>query len=57
MMARPKKDSVPLSILMEKELAEELSKYCEETRLTKTAAIEKAVEKMLDDTKREVRES
>ena len=57
MMARPKKDSVPLSILMKKELAEDLAKYCEKTRLTKTAAIEKAVEEMLDDSKRETRAS
>lgn len=52
MMARQKKDSVPVSLLMEKNLAKELERYCKETRLTKTAAIEKAIQKMLEKEKR-----
>ena len=45
-MPRPKKDSVPISILMERKLAEQLNEYCKETFLTKTAAIEKALHEM-----------
>lgn len=47
-MARPKKDSVAISLMMRKELAEDLNKYCDKTMLSKTAAIEKAVKEMVE---------
>ena len=47
-MARPKKDGKTVSLIMEKELFERLERYCDETYLTKTAAIEKALKTLLD---------
>lgn len=46
-MPRPKKDSVPISLLMDRQIAKLLDDYCKENYLTKTAAIEKAVTLML----------
>jgi len=47
-MARPKKDGKTVSLIMEKELFDRLEAYCDETYLTKTAAIEKALTELLD---------
>jgi metal-responsive CopG/Arc/MetJ family transcriptional regulator len=47
-MARPKKDGKTVSLIMEKELFDRLEAYCDETYLTKTAAIEKALKQLLD---------
>lgn len=47
-MARPKKDGKTVSLIMEKDLFEKLEAYCDETYLTKTAAIEKALRMMID---------
>lgn len=47
-MARPKKDGKTVSLIMEKALFERLEQYCDETYLTKTAAIEKALKILLD---------
>jgi metal-responsive CopG/Arc/MetJ family transcriptional regulator len=47
-MARPKKDGKTVSLIMEKDLFEKLEAYCKETYLTKTAAIEKALNEMID---------
>ena len=47
-MARPKKEGKAVSLLMDKDLFKELEQYCEETYLTKTAAIEKALRMMID---------
>ena len=47
-MARPKKDGKTVSLIMEKDLFDRLEAYCEETYLTKTAAIEKALHMMID---------
>ena len=47
-MARPKKEGTAVSLLMDKDLFKELEQYCEETYLTKTAAIEKALRMMID---------
>lgn len=47
-MARPKKEGKAVSLLMDKDLFEELEQYCEKTYLSKTAAIEKALRQMLD---------
>ena len=47
-MARPKKEGKAVSLLMNKDLYEKLEAYCEETYLTKTAAIEKALRMMIE---------
>lgn len=47
-MARPKKDGKTVSLIMEKDLFDKLEAYCDETYLTKTAAIEKALRQMLE---------
>lgn len=47
-MARPKKEGKTVSLLMDKNLFEQLEQYCEETYLSKTAAIEKALRMMID---------
>jgi hypothetical protein len=47
-MARPKKDGKTVSLIMEKDLYDKLEAYCDETYLTKTAAIEKALRMMID---------
>ena len=47
-MTRPKKDGKTVSLIMEKELFDRLEAYCDETYLTKTAAIEKALRMMID---------
>ena len=47
-MARPKKDGKTVSLIMEKDLYDKLEAYCDETYLTKTAAIEKALRMMRD---------
>ena len=52
-MARSKKDGHPVSLIMDKTLFDRLEEYCEETYLTKTAAIEKALKEYLDKYKRE----
>ena len=46
-MPRPKKDGKTVSLLMDKDLFEQLEKYCEMTYLSKTAAIEKALKQMI----------
>ena len=47
-MARPKKDGKPVSLIMDKDLYARLEAFCEETYLSKTAAIEKALKEFLD---------
>ena len=47
-MARPKKEGKTVSLIMEKDLYDKLEAYCDETYLTKTAAIEKALRMMID---------
>jgi len=47
-MARPKKEGKAVSLLMDKDLFEQLEAYCEKTYLTKTAAIEKALRTLFD---------
>ncbi|MFR6218281.1 MAG: hypothetical protein ACLUKO_15625 [Enterocloster bolteae] len=48
-MARPKKESHPFSIRMEKETYDKLVVYCEESGQPKTLAIERAVNMFIDD--------
>ena len=45
---RKTKEYEVLTIKLEKKIAEDMSKLCEETRLTKIAAVEKALEKQTD---------
>lgn len=48
-MARPKKEGKAVSLLMDKILFEQLENYCEETYLSKTAAIEKALKLLFEE--------
>ena len=47
-MARPKKDGKYVNFYMDSELLKRLEKYCEETGLSKTAAIERFIAKGLE---------
>lgn len=55
-MPRPKKDGKAVSLIMDKDLFERLESYCDETYLSKTAAIEKALKKALDEEDRNKQE-
>ena len=46
-MPRPKKDSKILNIKLDSKIYDELAKYCDKTKLTKTAAVELAIEEYL----------
>lgn len=46
-MARQKKDGIALNCNIDKEIAEALERYCQETRLSKTAAVEMALKEYL----------
>lgn len=48
-MARAKKDGRYVNYYLEKEVVDKLDKYCEETGLTKTVAIERILGKHLDE--------
>lgn len=48
-MPRPKKEHTVITIKMDKALSDALNQFCEETYRTKTAAIELAVGKMIDN--------
>lgn len=48
-MPRAKKDNVPISIRMDKTIAEKLNQFCKESGQSKTVAIERAVEMYVDD--------
>lgn len=56
-MARQKKDGKTVSLIMEKELYDRLNAYCDETYMTKTATIEKALKSLLDDYKNDKKAS
>lgn len=47
-MARPKKDGRYLNCYLENQVLERLEKYCEDTGLTKTVAIERILGKFFD---------
>ena len=42
-MARPKKEGVKVSYVLEKNIAEALDKFCDETGRTKTKVVEMAI--------------
>lgn len=47
-MARPKKDGKYVNFYIDSELLKRLEEYCEETGLSKTAAIERFIAKGLE---------
>ena len=48
-MAKAKKDYEPMSVKLEKQIADRLRAYSDETSIPMTAVIEKALVKYLDD--------
>lgn len=50
-MSRQKKDNKALNIKIDSKLYKDLEKYCEKTRLTKTALVELALEDYLKNHK------
>lgn len=48
-VARAKKDNVPVSVRLEKGIFEKLSKFCEDSGQPKTVAVERALEMYIDD--------
>lgn len=52
-MPRQKKDHKAISIKLDKSLFVRLEEYCDNTYLTKTAAIEKALSEMLEKENKE----
>lgn len=47
-MARPKKEGVKVSYVLEKQVAEALDKFCDETGRSKTKVIEMAVKEFIE---------
>lgn len=52
-MARPKKDWVKLTLSIDKKVDEELRKYCEETGLPLTVAVERFIKNGLNNFSKE----
>lgn len=48
-MAREKKESTPMSVRMETAIFERLEGFCKTSGMTKTVAIERAVNKYIDE--------
>lgn len=48
-MARPRKESIPLNIKMDKDVCERLVAYCNEVGQTKTTAVERALSMYMDE--------
>jgi len=48
-MARPKKESVVLNIRLSKDISEKLTEYCNDAGQTKTTAVERALEKYIEE--------
>ncbi len=48
-VARAKKDNVPFSVRLEREIYEKLCKFCEDSGQPKTVAVERALEMYIDD--------
>ncbi len=48
-VARAKKDNVPVSVRLEKGIFEKLSRFCEDSGQPKTVAVERALEMYIDD--------
>ncbi len=52
-MPREKKDNHPVTIRMDASIYKKLNDYCKETGLTKTAAIERAIDMSISNFKAE----
>ena len=48
-MPRAKKENISLNIRLAKEVSNRLNDYCEETGMTKTSVVERALSMYLDD--------
>lgn len=48
-MSRPKKESKVLNVRLDVKISEELDKFCEETGMSKTNAVERMLQKCLDE--------
>jgi len=48
-VARAKKDNVPVSVRLEKGIFEKLSRFCEDSGQPKTVAVERALEMYIND--------
>lgn len=48
-MARPRKDYKPLNVKLDKEIMSRFEKYCDELGQTKTTALERILEKHMDE--------
>ena len=55
-MARPKKDGTYLNCKIETSVAKDLDKYCQETGLSKTVTVEKALKEYFSEKKSKVRQ-
>ena len=52
-MARPKKDGRYINCYMNSNVLDKLEKYCEDTGLTKTVAMERILDKFLTERERQ----
>ena len=52
-MGRPKKDGRDINCFLRKDIFDKLEEYCDETGLTKTTAIERALEKAFIEREKE----
>lgn len=48
-MPRAKKENVPVSVRMQKEIYEKLCQFCKDSGQSKTVAVERALEMYVDD--------
>lgn len=48
-MPRVKKDAKTLNVKLDRQVHEDLERFCEETGMSKTIAVEKVLRKYLDD--------
>ena len=48
-VARAKKDNVPVSVRLEKGIFEKLSRFCEDSGQPKTVAVQRALEMYIND--------
>ena len=48
-MAKARKENVPVSVRMEKNIYERLNQFCEDSGQSKTVAVERALEMYIDD--------
>lgn len=48
-MPRAKKDNIPFNVKLDRSISDRLSDYCEESGMTKTTAVERAITMFIDD--------